>query len=304
MPPPEKAITPTTITCKGWPFDAEAAAKRQAARGPVKREIDLGDGVTLTLVRVPGGRFIMGSDTGAADERPRKAADVKAFWMGRFEVTNAQFAAFDPTHDSRLEHGDFLQFSVRERGYPLNTPTQPVVRVSWDRAAAFCQWLSKKTEANVALPTETQWEYACRAGTDTPMSYGQIDADFSTRANLADKAFRYMATYGWGLPSGAVPAWRPAIETVNDNYRISAPVGSFTPNAWGLHDMHGNAAEWTRGVWKPRQVDRATAGDSSRRVVRGGSWQDRPADARSSSRAGYNRWQGVVDVGFRIVVEE
>ena len=304
MPPPEKKVTPTKIECAGWPFDAETAAKRQAVGGPAKREIDLGGDVKLALMRVPTGRFVMGSDNGFADERPRKAVEVKAFWMGRFEVTNAQFAAFDPKHDSRLEHGDFLQFSIRERGYPLNAPTQPVVRVSWDRAAAFCQWLSKKTGAKVALPTEAQWEYACRAGTETPMSYGPLGADFSKHANLADKTFRFMPTYGWGLPSGAVPPWRPAIDTVNDNHRISAPVGSFKPNAWGLHDMHGNAAEWTSGVWTPRQGGRASQGDSPRRVVRGGSWQDRPAWARSAGRTGYNRWQGVVDVGFRIVVEE
>jgi len=303
MPPPEAKITPTKVVCAGWPFDAATAAKRQAAAGKIKREIDLGGGVKLTLVRVPPGRFVMGSDNGFADERPRKAVEVKAFWMGQFEVTNAQFAAFDLKHDSRLEHGDFLQFSVRERGYPLNTPAQPVVRVSWDRAEAFCQWLSKKTGAKVALPTEAQWEYACRAGTDTPMSYGPLDADFSKQANLADKTYRSMPTFGWGLPSGAVPPWRPAIETVNDGVRVSAPVGKFQPNAWGLHDMHGNAAEWTQGVYVPGRPAGPAKDTATRRVVRGGSWQNRPKWARSACRMGYYRWQRVVDVGFRVVVE-
>jgi len=301
MPPAVEKVAPTKVVCAGWPFDAATAARKQAdAGGPAKREIDLGGGVKLVLVRIPGGRFVMGSDKGFADERPRKAVEVKPFWMGQFEVTNAQFAAFDPKHDSRLEHGYFLQFSIRERGYPLNAPTQPVVRVTWDRAAAFCQWLSRKTGAKVALPSEAQWEYACRAGTDTPMSYGPLEADFSKHANLADKTFRSMPTYGWGLPSGAVPPWRPAVETVNDGVRVSAPVGSFQPNAWGLHDMHGNAAEWTRDAWRPRNAPRV---DGNRRVVRGGSWQNRPKWARSACRMGYYPWQRVVDVGFRIVVE-
>ena len=303
MPPPAPAPAPTKVACPLWPFAAAAAAKRQAAAGVKHRTLDLGNGATLALTRIPGGRFVMGADDGFADERPRRAVDVKAFWMGTCEVTNAQFAAFDRAHDSRLEHGDFLQFSIRERGYPLNTPTQPVVRVSWDRAEAFCRWLSKRTGAKVALPTEAQWEYACRAGTDTPMSYGPLDADFAKHANLADKAFRFMATYGWSLPSGAIPPWRPAVETVNDNHRVSAPVGTFTPNAWGLHDMHGNAAEWTLGVWAPRQGPGARSGAGDKRVVRGGSWQNRPLWARSACRMGYSRWQRVVDVGFRVVVE-
>jgi len=301
MPPPEKKVPATKVACEGWPFTAEAAAKKQAAGGPAKREIDLGNGVKLTLVRIPSGQFVMGSDNGFADERPRKAVAVKTFWMGQFEVTNAQYAAFDPKHDSRLEHGYFLQFSIRERGYPLNGPTQPVVRVTWDRAAAFCDWLSKKAGAKVALPTEAQWEYACRAGTETPMSYGPLNANFAKLANLADKTFRSMPTYGWGLPSGAVPLWRPAAEAVDDGHRISAPVGTFAPNAWGLHDMHGNAAEWTQGLWSPPN---AAAGGKTSRVVRGGSWQNRPSWARSACRVGYYRWQRVVDVGFRVVVEE
>jgi formylglycine-generating enzyme required for sulfatase activity len=263
----------------------------------------------------------MGSADGSADERPRRARIERPFWMGTVEVTNQQFARFDPMHDSRLESGDFLQFSVRERGYPVNRPEQPVCRVSWAEAMAFCRWLSERTGQRVTLPTEEQWEWACRAGTDTPLWWGEAGADFAKRANLADKSLRHVDTFGWGLPSGAVPPWRPAIESVDDGHRVSAPVGSYAPNPWGLHDMHGNVAEWTRSVYgesdqgggtSDEQKEKVADGRSSpgtghsslvtRRVVRGGSWYDRPRRARSAWRLGYPAWQGVYDVGFRIIL--
>jgi formylglycine-generating enzyme required for sulfatase activity len=268
--------------------------------------VDLG-GVQIDLVRLPAGEFILGDPDGCADEQPPTRVRVEGFWMGQFEVTNEQFACFDPSHDSRLENGDFLQFSVQERGYPLNGPRQPVCRVSWQQALAFCRWLSEKTGQNFTLPTEAQWEYACRAGTDTPLWYGSVEADFARFANLADYSLRFVDTFGWGLPSGAVPPWRPAIESVNDQYRVSAPVGRFAPNPWGLYDLHGNVSEWTRSVYRsyPYRDDdgRNDLSAKGRRVVRGGSWYDRADLARSACRTSYWPWQRVFDVGFRVVCE-
>ena len=121
----------------------------------------------MELVRIPAGRFVMGGDAGCLDERPATAVEIaKPFWIGRFEVTNAQFARFDPTHDSRVESKHAMQFGVR--GFYVNGPRQPVVRISWQQAMAFCRWLGERTGRACTLPTEAQWEYACRAGTDSP----------------------------------------------------------------------------------------------------------------------------------------
>jgi formylglycine-generating enzyme required for sulfatase activity len=115
-------------------------------------------------------------------------------------------------------------------------------------------------------------------------------------------------TFGWGLPSGAIPPWRPAYTNVNDGHNISASVGTFRPNAWGLCDMHGNAAEWTRSKFQayPWRADdgRNDEGGEEPRVVRGGAWSDRPAQARSAARLAYPPWRGVFNVGFRVVVED
>jgi formylglycine-generating enzyme required for sulfatase activity len=97
--------------------------------------------------------------------------------MGRFEITNKIYALFDPDHDSRDEHRHGYQFG--RKGYPLNHPDQPVVRISWQEAMEFCRWLSQKTGRKFTLPTEAQWEWAARAGTDTPYSFGNFGDDFS-----------------------------------------------------------------------------------------------------------------------------
>ena len=301
IPAATPAPAPRKTTAKGWPFSAEQAAKMQNALKTNKMSLDLGDGVKLDLVWIPAGEFVMGSTTGFRDELPQAGTAIeKGFWMGSLEVTNAQYARFAPKHDSRLEHTDFLHFSSKARGFPLNTPTQPVCRVSWNSAMAFCDWLSKKAGKTVTLPTEAQWEYACRAGSAAPMSYGSTGDNFAALANLADKKLKTSS-------HGCIPSWRPAIETVDDKHRVSAPVGSFKPNAWGLYDMHGNAAEWTRSVYKPYPYKDADGRNAlkaaGKRTVRGGSWYDRPKQATSSFRLRYEAHQKVYNVGFRVAIE-
>jgi formylglycine-generating enzyme required for sulfatase activity len=248
----------------------------------------------------------MGSDHGYVNEAPAHRVVIReAFWMGQYEINTRQYACFDPQHHSGLETGEVYQFGDYERGHPLNRPEQPVVRVSWRQAMAFCEWLSNQTGLPFSLPTEAQWEYACRSGSTGPLWYGTLDTDFSTTANLSD-ATHYVVNYPH-VPS-AIPPWRPADTRFNDGWRVSAPVGSFRSNAWGLHDMHGNVAEWTRSTYRPYSLSAHEDHDSNDRTghktVRGGSWLDRPRRARSAFRLHYAPSQGVHDVGFRVVCED
>ncbi|MDP6524881.1 MAG: SUMF1/EgtB/PvdO family nonheme iron enzyme [Kiritimatiellia bacterium] len=306
MPGQEKGARPRELQCQGWPFDGTAAKLKQKS---AKRSIDLGDGIRLELVMIPGGKFIMGSTDGHADERPRTVASVgKSFWMGACEISNRQYALFDPKHDSRLEHGDSLQFEETARGFAMNEPLQPVVRVSWTRAKEFCEWLSAETGISFDLPTEAQWEYACRAGSSAPMWYGNCDTEFGRYANLADARLKQIVSYGgYDKAANVVPCWRPCVDQVNDGFRVAAKVGTYQANVWGLHDMHGNVREWTRSLYRPYPYSdddgRNDPADRGKRVARGGSWYDRPQRATSAFRLAYQPWLGVYDVGFRVVAE-
>ena len=256
--------------------------------------------IVLDLVDIRSGEFVMGDAAGCPDEQPAAPVRIgRPFRMGRCEVTNEQYRLFDPAHDSR--YASHLNKDQTQRGYPLNEAKQPVARVSWEQAMAFCRWLSKKTGLRFSLPTEAQWEYACRAGTTTPLSYGGEDTDFSPFANLADASLSR-----WSRRDS--PDWFPKDARFTDRALVSSPVGTYQPNAWGLCDMHGNAAEWTRTTYAPypyRADDGRDDGTSAgRKVVRGGSWFDRPKRCRSAFRLSYPAWQGVYNVGFRVVCEE
>ena len=162
-----------------------------------------------------------------------------------------------------------------------------------------------RTGLPVSLPTEAQWEHACRAGTGTPLYYGGVRDDFSPHANLADRTFstgvmnareRMMPEGGVTQATGGVPhlvleGAKLADTRFDDGHRVTARTGSYQSNPWGLYDMHGNAAEWTQSDY-----------DDDRKVVRGGSFFDRPARSLSRLRWGYPSWQRVFNVGFRVVV--
>jgi formylglycine-generating enzyme required for sulfatase activity len=307
VPPAGKPLA-ACDTLPGWPFAAAEARRRQEAAGSTSLCIALAAGITLDLVRIPAGRFIMGQADGRADEQPPCPVSIDgSYWMGRLEITNEQFALFDRQHDSGLEYGDYIQFSPGERGWTLSRAKQPVVRVSWCQAMAFCRWLSQKTGRRFDLPSEAQWEYACRAGTATPLWYGTTDSDFSLVANLSDVTHQAIDTFGWSGRPDVIPPWRPADTRFNDHSRVSAPVGTYAPNAWGLHDMHGNVAEWTRSAYRPYPYDegdgRNNAEPEGKKVVRGGSWYDLPERCRSAFRQAYRAEQGVYDVGFRVICE-
>jgi formylglycine-generating enzyme required for sulfatase activity len=273
----------------GWPFDVAEARSKQSALRDISRTVVIASGVSVEFVRIPSGTFVTSDG--------RVAEISKPFWISVDEVTNEQYAQFDPQHDSFLERGEYMQFETFDRGYALNTPTQPVCRVSFESAEAFCRFVSQKSGARVRLPSGDEWEWAARAGAATPLAYGEIDTDFSKYANLADAVFRRMDR-GLGiqnrdLPANAIPAWRPADTNYSDGFRVSAPVGTFAPNAWGLRDVHGNVWEWT----DERLPD-------GRVYARGGSWWKRPRHATFAARVPYEVWQRVYDVGFRVVMED
>jgi formylglycine-generating enzyme required for sulfatase activity len=258
---------------------------------------------------VPAGEFVMGSANGEPNERPQHVVRItRPFWMARGEITNRVFARFEPGHDSRVEDKNTYQFGIH--GYPSNQPEQPVVRVSWTEAMAFCRWLADKTGERFSLPTEAQWEYACRSGTATPFFFGDRDADFSKFANLADAKLSEFASNPYTVDRPlANPTkyddWIPKDSRFHDGALLAVEPGRYQPNAWGLWDLHGNVAEWTRTAYRPypyRTDDGRDSGlpDESK-VVRGGSWRDEPKRATSGFRLSYLPWQRVYNVGFRVV---
>jgi formylglycine-generating enzyme required for sulfatase activity len=298
QPLPERKLR--QVAAAGWPFDAAEAKKRQSAAGtPVEMKIELSDTLKMDLVLIPAGEFVIGAADGAADEYPSaKVKIARPFYMGRFEVTNAEYAAFDPKHDSA--YISVFNKDQANRGEAANRERQPVIRVSWQEAMDFCRWLSAKTGRKFSLPTEAQWEYACRAGSDTPMNYGACGMDFGKLANLADQRLE-------NLCRRDSPRWIPAVTDVNDGAVVTDNVGRYPPNAWGLCDMHGNAAEWTRTAYRPYPYDPQDGRDDPRadgpKSVRGGSFYDRPERARSAFRSNCPPWQKVFNVGFRVVME-
>lgn len=300
--PPEPAARPPLPTLSGWPMDDAARLQQITATQldlPPHRSLDLGDGVKIGLTLVPPGPFVMGSRVGDADESPAAIVEIpRAYWIGTHEITNQQFVRFRASHDS----GTISQFNKDHvtRGLPVNQPDQPVLRVSWNDAIAFCEWLGDLTGETVTLPDEARWEYAARAGTATALPWGEPDVDFARHANLADAKLS-------ALTIRDSPDWIPAAKAVNDGAPVTTAVGRYQANAWGIHDMHGNAAEWTLSLHRPYPYQAGDGRNDIRsngdRVLRGGSYYDRPHRARSAFRLAYPAWQRVHNAGFRVVVE-
>ena len=294
----------TKLLLPGWPFSRRAAIDAQTGGVDDVPQVTtltlpLGDGVSMTFRRIPAGIYVMGSTNGYPNEVQRVATVAKAFWLGETEVRNDQYHAFDPAHDSRFQ--DMFGKDHIVPGWIGNHRLMPAVRVSWERAAAFCAWLGKKTGRTARLPTEEEWEWAARCGTATPFPWGGLADDYSKHANLADKQVRWSMNEGWDGPGRIRPRkpYKPEQnfplhdeQWTDDAFSLNY-VRRALPNLWGLYDMHGNAAEWT-----------ASAYDATRKTVRGGSFASRPKDATSSWRWGYEPWQKVYDVGFRVLIEE
>ncbi|MBE7381042.1 MAG: SUMF1/EgtB/PvdO family nonheme iron enzyme [Leptolyngbya sp. SIO1E4] len=235
---------------------------------------DLGKGVTLEMVRVPGGEFLMGAPEGEKDanndEKPQHRVQLPEFFMGKFPITQAQYQAVIGQNPSQFKGGQ-----------------RPVERVSWEDAVAFCKALSARVGRTYRLPSEAEWEYACRTGTETPFYFGP-----TIRADLANYDGNY--TYSQG-PKGT--------------YRHqTTDVGQFPPNAFGLYDLHGNVYEWCQDVWHSTYngapIDGSAwleGGNQGKRVRRGGSWPYSPRACRSAFRFSDNAVDRINTIGFRVV---
>lgn len=297
----------------------------------------LTNSIGMTLVLIPPGEFIMGSTESSEEldkasgyesaphlydgEHPAHRVRItQPFYMGVHEVTVGQFRKFADTtgyktfvereikpgrgwnaKEGKFEKG--TQYTWRDPGFE-QTDDHPVVNLAWKDARAFCEWLSEKEHRAYRLPYEAEWEYACRAGTTTRYYNGNDPELLPQVANVADATAK-----------GKFRDWAYTIRA-SDGYAFTAPVGSFRPNAFGLFDMHGNAAEWCIDRYDPSYyaickyaptspaIDPKGPTSGTYCVVRGGSWRNRPWYVRSACRIG---WQaaGTCDdsCGLRVICE-
>ncbi len=323
------------------PFDATQAKKHQQAWAdhlglPVERTNSIG----MKLALVPPGEFTMGSSAEEIAALVQEAERLKLDWcledlrgegpqhrvrlarpllIGKHEVSVDQFRAFvEATGYKTAAESD----GIRTRGYDpaakkpvavadkydwknpgfTQTGEHPVCVVSLRDAEEFCKWLSGLESRNYRLPTEAEWEYACRAGTETRSFAGSRVEDLAGTANLPDESLRKLSPAAdWIRPGCSVP-W-------DDGYPFTAPVGEFRPNAFGLCDMIGNVAEWCRDWYDRRTyrqsepVDPKGPASGQSMVLRGGTWDGAPLFARSANRGPGDPRNHQPYIGFRVVCE-
>ncbi len=334
--PPEtiKALlAPKTdeVCAEGWPFGYAEARRRQGENAVM--DVPIGEGKTVRFVRIPAGEFVMGSLEGYPDERPRSVVRIeKPFWIAETELTNGQYAAFDPEHDTGYEKENSKDHV--SPGYIANHRDQPVARVSWAEATEFCRWMSEATGKNVALPTEAQWEWAARSGRDSRVFFGNHLAEFSVYANLADAGLRqtyqdfednppdlidrrYPANFVSQIGGSTIPIRRFFPEghpfplrddRFKDKWHTVDYVKQYQSSPWGLYDVIGNVWEWTRTSYAPYPYDendgRNDSDPARPKVARGGSHNDRLKVIGSAVRVPYESYQKVHNVGFRPIIEE
>ena len=259
--------------------EAQAQALAEAARGGAEapaapeKVLALGGGVEMAFALVPAGAFRMGSpqeEEGHNDDEILHEVRIsRAFYLGRHPVTQAQYQAIVGSNPSYFQGPDL-----------------PVEMVSWFDAVAFCELLSERLGRKFRLPTEAEWEYACRAGTASAFHGGE-------GLTTAEANFDGKFTYGAGAPGET--RWR------------TTPVGGFPANAWGLSDLHGNVWEWCSdwyGEYGTDPVaDPAGPGSGDIRILRGGSWFHGPADTRSAQRDALDPGRRHSIYGFRVVLQ-
>jgi formylglycine-generating enzyme required for sulfatase activity/predicted Ser/Thr protein kinase len=280
--------------------DPQVAGLREQIKAQLYLDLDMGEGGKWRFVYIPPGNFQMGSPESEAkrgpNEKQHEVTLTKPFYMGVHEVTHGQFQFFlkdikdrQPPFKTEAEKGGGAFTMVRGAWGPTKgarwdnagfgqNGQQPVVCVSWNDAQEFCRWATGKAHRKVRLPTEAEWEYACRAGTKTAFSCGDNEDALGGSA--------------WYEANGK---------------KTTHPVGQKAPNTWELRDMHGNVLEWCQDVYEPYPAgpvtDPPTQEKGKTRVVRGGAWDKLPAACRSAARASFADEYRAANLGFRVVVE-
>ncbi|HVC63164.1 MAG TPA: SUMF1/EgtB/PvdO family nonheme iron enzyme [Acetobacteraceae bacterium] len=276
------------------------------------------------MVLIPVGSFVMGvpDEEEQREDVPqqvrgrstpqRHVAIATPFWLGRYPVTRGEFAAFvndtghqmpdkawtyEPNEKGEWQYAERPGRGWRNPGY-AQTDRHPVVCVSHADAAAYAEWLSRRTAQQYHLPSEAEWEYAARAGTRTARFWGDGREQACRYANVADRSLmaRIKATFD-----------ADRFFDGDDGFPFTAPVGTFLPNAFGLHDMLGNVWEWTADPWHDNYNGAPgdgsawmTGGNPARRVLRGGSWNGNPRNVRAGYRFRLEPGDRVFNVGFRL----
>jgi formylglycine-generating enzyme required for sulfatase activity len=252
---------------------------------PTTATLQLAEGVALTLVKIPAGSFLMGSPEAErgrdCDESPQHRVELKSFFLGQTPVTQAQWQVVAGWPKRWMDLNPYPSH--------FNGANRPVEQVSWYEAMEFCQRLRGECGGlNFALPSEAQWEYACRAGTTTPFHFGET---ISNRLANYDGSLDYK--------KGRIGEYR----------RRTTDVASFPANDWGLYDMHGNVWEWCADHWHDTyegapEDGRAWIDNPVRveltRLVRGGSWIHDPWICRSAYRFFLSPEYRYIDTGFRV----
>jgi formylglycine-generating enzyme required for sulfatase activity len=244
---------------------------------------ELGEGIKLTLMLIPAGEFLMGAPESEpdsnGDERPQHPVKLESFLLGCYPVTQAQW---------RIVAG-YRQIERKLEPEPsrFKGDNRPVEQVSWEEAVEFCQRLSVEKGRTYRLPTEAEWEYACRAGTQTPFHYGEI---------ITTELANYDGNYTYNNSSKG------------EFKEETTDVGIFPANRWGLHDLHGNVLEWCEDDWHsgyevaPKDGSawlEANATDTSK-LLRGGCWNFNPRFCRSAFRFNGSRDYRYGGIGFRV----
>jgi formylglycine-generating enzyme required for sulfatase activity len=243
----------------------------------------LNKSVSLEMVSIPSGSFIMGASKDEADsrnnERPQHLVNVPAFFMGKYPITQAQYEAVMGNNPSYFKDKP-------------DSPSRPVEQVSWEDAQEFCKKLSELTEREYHLPSEAQWEYACRAGTKTPFHFGET---------ISTELANYDGNYTYGIGEKGE---KRGETTAVDYFGVA--------NEFGLYDMHGNVWEWCEDDWHSNYEGAPTDGSAwidakskksnkTSHPLRGGSWILIPQLARSASRSDYILDHRADDIGFRVI---